>query len=79
MREKGKIRIGRWIYPSKPEKVRHYPIDGTVCLNACDPSSSMLDREDLNVGTITHRKRESGNKRRDEKQIQMINVMYQEG
>ena len=50
MREKGKIRIGRWIYPSKPEKVSQYPIDGTECLNACDPSSSTLDREDLNVG-----------------------------
>lgn len=34
----------------------------------------MLDREDLNVGTITNRQRESG---RDEKQIQMIYVMHQ--
>ena len=32
-------------------------------MRACDPSSSPLDREDLNVGIITIRKRESASGR----------------
>ena len=57
------IRIGRCIYPCNTKKVSHYRTDGTIIgeclLYAYDPSSSTLDRENLNVGIITIRKRET--------------------
>lgn len=60
-----KARIGRWIYASKPKRVSDNRSYGSECLMR---AMHQLDREDLNVGTITNRKRESCNKRRYEKQ-----------